>query len=196
MTNPSIQLRSLGLGEEELSWCAIITWDEHVELAVGATQAEAVAKLIETKRVSQEPALFYHLEMLWDSVADGPAIWTHRASKGSRSGARPRPRCSWVSSRWWRQRRWPPPAPGADRRGPSHTSCPCRCAAFGQDVEDALLILGNHHAGGGLGARWPGRHLELARSGTLALLGPLTPNNTSLGSEVQAFRRKTSGHRP
>jgi len=42
MTNPSIQLRSLGLGEEELSWCAMITWDEHGELAVGATQAEAV----------------------------------------------------------------------------------------------------------------------------------------------------------
>src|SRR5262249_47993270 len=72
MTKPSIQLRSLGLGEEELSWCAIITWDEHGELAVGATQAEAVAKLIETKRVSQEPALFYHLEMLGTASRTGP----------------------------------------------------------------------------------------------------------------------------
>jgi hypothetical protein len=36
-------------------------------------------------------------------------------------------------------------------------------ADLGQDVEDALLVLGDHDVGGGLGARRPGCHLEVAR---------------------------------
>jgi len=40
------------------------------ELEVDATQAEAVAKLIEKKMMSQEPALAYQLELLWRSLKD------------------------------------------------------------------------------------------------------------------------------